>query len=75
MDVKAYTVPQTTDLIIARIISQHAEEAAFLWLLRRTAVVAPHFNLSDLAKLDNRIEAQLDGVRIAGDVGDRKSVV
>jgi len=57
--------------VIPHIISQHAEEAAFLWLLRDAAVHAPHYDLKDLAKLDDRIEAHLDGLRIAGEAGWR----
>lgn len=56
-------------MIIADIVSQHAEEAAFLWLLRAYAVRAPHYNLNDLADLEERIEAHLDGLRVAGDEG------
>lgn len=55
--------------IIPHIIDQHAEEAAFFWLLRSNAVSAPHYDLQDLAKLDERVEAHLDGLRIAGDHG------
>jgi uncharacterized protein (TIGR02270 family) len=51
------------------IVAQHAEEAAMLWLLRRAAVRAPHYSLADLAKLDGRLEAHLDGLRIAGGHG------
>ncbi len=58
-----------THSVIPHIIDQHAEEAAFLWLLRHNAVYAPHYNLKDLAKLDNRVEAHIDGLRIAGDYG------
>jgi uncharacterized protein (TIGR02270 family) len=50
-------------------VSQHAEEAAFLWLLRSNAVGAPHYSLKDLAKLDGRVEAHLDGLRVAGEPG------
>ena len=53
--------------VIPVIIEQHAEEAAFLWLLRDAAVHEPHYSLSDLAHLDNRVEANIDGLRIAGD--------
>ncbi|HEC16865.1 MAG TPA: TIGR02270 family protein [Sedimenticola sp.] len=56
-------------MIIETIITQHAEEAAFLWLLRDAAVRAPHYSLKDLARLDERVEAHLDGLRIAGDAG------
>lgn len=55
--------------VIPHIIDQHAEEAAFLWLLRNRAIKAPHYNLKDLAKLDGRVEAHIDGLRIAGDYG------
>ena len=56
-------------MIITEIVSQHAEEAAFLWLLRSNAIHAPHYSLKDLAKLDDRVEAHLDGLRIAGELG------
>lgn len=55
--------------IIETIVSQHAEEAAFLWLQRDSAVHEPHYSLKDLAKLDDRVEAHLDGLRIAGEGG------
>lgn len=47
-------------------IEQHAEEACFLILLHDHAVRAPHYDLDDLGKLDERIDAHLDGLRIAG---------
>jgi len=55
--------------IIKEIVTQHTEESAFLWLLRNRAVHEPHYNLSDLAKLDDRVDAHLDGLRIAGEEG------
>jgi uncharacterized protein (TIGR02270 family) len=55
--------------IIPHIVEQHAEEAAFLWLLRDAAVDAPHYDLRDLARLDGRVEAHIDGLRVAGDPG------
>jgi len=51
------------------IITQHAEEAAFLWLLRDLAVHAPHYRLGDLVRHDDRVEAHIDGLRVAGDKG------
>jgi len=54
---------------IPHIISQHAEEASFLWLLRQYAIHAPHYKLEHLADLDERIEGHIDGLRIAGDAG------
>lgn len=52
---------------IPAILSQHAEEAAFLWLLRSSAISEPHYTLQDLARLDDRVEAHLDGLRIGAD--------
>ena len=43
--------------IVESVITQHAEEAAFLWLLRDASSGQPHFRLMDLAKLDGRVEA------------------
>lgn len=54
---------------IPLVLEQHAEEAAFLWILRDGAVHAPHYLLSDLARLDQRLEAHVDGLRIAGPHG------
>jgi uncharacterized protein (TIGR02270 family) len=38
----------------------------FLWLMRDNAVRAPNYNLQDLADLDERVEANIDGLRVAG---------
>jgi uncharacterized protein (TIGR02270 family) len=54
---------------ISSILSQHAENAAFLWQLRSQAVAALHYSLGDLARLDLRGESNLDGLRIARDAG------
>lgn len=51
------------------IISQFTDEAAFLWVLRSGAVGAPHFSLRDLTQLDERLEAHIDGLRVAGEAG------
>src|SRR5579884_2122032 len=55
--------------VIGSIAEQHAEEAAFLWLIRDGAIGAPHYKLWELTKLDNRVDAHLDGLRIAADPG------
>ena len=56
-------------LIIKPIIEQHAENASSLWLQRDWAMREPHYSLKDLAHLDDRLEAHIDGLRIAGDKG------
>jgi uncharacterized protein (TIGR02270 family) len=55
--------------VIEAILSQHSENAAMLWVLRRFATGAPHYGLGDFGKHDNRLEAHLDGLRIAGEEG------
>ncbi len=42
------------------------EDAAFLWSVRDAAVGDNEYALEDLALLDYRIEAHLDGLRVAG---------
>lgn len=54
---------------IPAVLSQHAESSAFLWLLRRAAVSQPHYRLQDLAKLDDQLDAHLDGLRTHGESG------
>jgi uncharacterized protein (TIGR02270 family) len=53
--------------MIEAVVSQHVEEAAFLWTLRARAVGRPHFRLRELARLDERVVAHLDGLRVNGD--------
>jgi uncharacterized protein (TIGR02270 family) len=51
--------------IIPAVIDQHAEDVAMHWQNRRFAVDAPHQTLNTLARIDSRLQASLDGVRIA----------
>jgi uncharacterized protein (TIGR02270 family) len=55
--------------IEADVFEQHADEASFLWTLRDAAVADPLYDLADLCELDERIEAHIDGLRLAGDAG------
>jgi len=54
---------------IAGVLTQHMEGASFLWGVRDLACNWPHYTVRDLARLDGRVEAHLDGLRIAGDHG------
>jgi uncharacterized protein (TIGR02270 family) len=56
-------------MVLETIITQHAEEAAFLWMQRDVAATAPHIVLVDLGRLDTRLEGHIDGLRIADDTG------
>lgn len=47
------------------IYEQFAVDASFLWLLRSLAVNRPQYTKFDIAALDGRIEAQLDGLMTA----------
>ncbi len=51
------------------ILDMHAEDAAILWIQRDRAVDAPHFNRKFLSRLDERLEANLDGLRVGGKAG------
>ncbi len=61
--------PQIGGPFIPSVVLQHAEECAFLWTQRANAVGEPNFRLRDLARLDNRVEAHADGLRVAADAG------
>lgn len=53
--------------VIPDVIAQHAEEAAFLWILRRGATRKPNFSIVDLSDLDMRVDSHLDGLYLAGE--------
>ena len=44
------------------IYEQFVDNASFLWVLRSIAVNQPHYNVADIDELEQRIEAQLDGL-------------
>jgi uncharacterized protein (TIGR02270 family) len=56
-------------LINTRIVQKHAEDAAFLWVRRNAAVRTNHYTFQQQLRLDHRVDANLDGLRIAGAVG------
>lgn len=55
--------------VLSPVVQQHAEEAALLRHVRGTLVRAPHVGLLLLARHDERIEAHLDGLLVAGAAG------
>lgn len=48
---------------------EHAQQAAFLWMLRDNAARDTAYDLAELAALDDRVDAHLDALRLAGDAG------
>ena len=55
--------------LLEDVVEEHAEEAAFLWHQRDMAVRAPDFDLDDVMEWDERVDAHLDGLLIAGETG------
>lgn len=51
------------------IFEQFSTDASFLWLLRSIAIEQPHNRTSDIFSLEQRIEAQLDGLMSSIDDG------
>lgn len=52
--------------IVPDVVRQHAEQAAFFWAQRDTLMMDDPPDLHVVAGIDERLEANLDGLRIAG---------
>ena len=52
--------------VVRSVVERHAAEAAFVWFLRDRALTAPQYQLADLRGIDRRLDAHLDGLRVAG---------
>jgi uncharacterized protein (TIGR02270 family) len=55
--------------VLPKIIDQHLVETAFLWTQRDRLACAPHIRLGQLDRFDDRVEAHIDGLRVAGCFG------
>jgi uncharacterized protein (TIGR02270 family) len=60
---------QTEAGVIPAIYAQHLQEFAFLWGQRQAAVRSPDYTPRDLAQLQQRLDAHLDGLLTAGHSG------
>ncbi|TPJ40067.1 hypothetical protein [Mesorhizobium sp. B2-6-5] len=54
---------------IAAIVDQHAGDAAFLWLRRRREIDGPILDETDIGRIDQRLEANIEGLMAAGKAG------
>src|SRR5262245_18578037 len=59
---------EISSLVNREVVRRHADEAAFLWTQRARAVGEAHYALKDLARLDERVEAHVSGLRASPDV-------
>ena len=50
------------------IYERYVDEASFLWLMRSIAVNQPHYNAADVRALEQRVQAQLDGLMTSIDI-------
>jgi len=57
----------TQRAVIPEILQQHFDELQFLWGQHRAALRSPEYKLSDLRRLEERIEAHLDGLLVPGE--------
>ena len=65
----ATAVPLLLPQVHLGVIAQHVDDAAFLFAQRERAARAPRVRLNRLLSLDERLEANLAGLRFAGDAG------
>ncbi len=49
------------------IYEQYVDDASFLWILRSIVIDQPHYNKADIHELEERIDAQLDGLTLSAD--------
>ncbi len=49
------------------IYEQYVDDASFLWILRSIVIDQPHYNKADIHELEERIDAQLNGLLLSAD--------
>jgi uncharacterized protein (TIGR02270 family) len=64
-----FSPSEISALVNTDVVQRHARNAAFLWFLRDRACIAPNYSLKDLAALDERVDANLEGIETAGLAG------
>lgn len=61
----ATTFQKTPTSAYGEIFDQFADNASFLWILRSIAVEQPHYSIEEVGELEQRIDAQLDGLMVS----------
>jgi uncharacterized protein (TIGR02270 family) len=59
--------PQPVTRIVQGIVQQHFDDAVSLYSTRSALIRAPHIKLRHLRRFDDRLEAHLEGLAIAGE--------
>jgi uncharacterized protein (TIGR02270 family) len=57
---------QPVDEVIEDLVSEYAEQTAFLWSRRNLAVHSSSYRLSDVAELDERLAGHIEGLHVSG---------
>lgn len=57
------------DISFSGVYEQYVNESSFLWILRSISINEPHNDINDIAALESRIEAQLDGLMTSMEIG------
>jgi len=55
--------------VIEDVLAQHMEGASAVWIAREALARGPHARLVDLSRMDDRIDAYMDGIAVAGSAG------
>jgi uncharacterized protein (TIGR02270 family) len=58
---------RTVGQVLPNIVQQHFDTYRFLWSQRQGALRSPDFTEGDLARVEDRMEAHLDGLLVAGE--------
>ncbi len=56
-------------MLTSDVYEQYVNNSSFLWLLRSVVIEQSHYEVGDLFELEQRIDAQLDGLMISLDIG------
>ena len=64
----AFRAKKTTTEAFKDVYEQYVTDASFLWVLRSIGLNQPHYSCADIADLEKRIDANLDGLMNSLDI-------